>query len=141
MEGIICEFRHRPLRSIRRTAFRKRLPSPTPLRPFERGGGEDGGFQAGRTHPTNQMNPDTLQTIQSMLLSSSCLLLSLIIARLLMGYTKYAINMSVVIFLCVVGIVYLSYNKEYYTKKYEAELVNKILFNRVKDTLKVQLPK
>lgn len=49
--------------------------------------------------------------------------------------------MLIVIFLCTVGIVYLDHNKEYYTKKYEAELVNTILFNRVKDTLKVQLPK
>jgi cell division protein FtsL len=87
------------------------------------------------------MNPDTLQLIQNILLASSALLLSLIIARLLMGYTKHTINMLIVIFLCTVGIVYLDHNKEYYTKKYEAELVNTILFNRVKDTLKVQLPK
>lgn len=49
--------------------------------------------------------------------------------------------MLIVIFLFVAGILYINHNKEYYTKKYEAELVNKILFNRVKDTLKVQLPK
>jgi hypothetical protein len=87
------------------------------------------------------MNPDTLQTIQSMLLASSCLLLSLIIARLLMGYTKHAINMLIVIFLFVAGILYINHNKEYYIKKYEAELVNTILFNRVKDALNLQLPK
>ena len=87
------------------------------------------------------MNPDTIQTLQNIFLIASVLLSTVLITCLIMGGVKHCIKMFIMIIIFVGGIVYLNYNKESLIEKYEYNLVNNIIWNRVNNSLKVQLPK
>lgn len=87
------------------------------------------------------MNPDTIETLQNTFLISSALIATIIITRLFMGEVKHAVKLFITILVLVGGIIYLSYNKEILTEKYESNLINGIICNRVNNSLKVQLPK
>ena len=91
------------------------------------------------------MNPDTLNLLQNLFFAIAIFLGSIIIVCLLMGATKYVFKLFLVIVLLLGATLYIMNNKKELTEKYlgnsEIELVNKIISNHTKNTLKLQLPK
>jgi hypothetical protein len=91
------------------------------------------------------MNPDTLEILQNLFFAIAIFLGSIIIVCLLMGATKHVFKLLLVIVLLSGATLYIMNNKKELSEKYlgnsEIELVNKIISDHTKNTLKLQLPK